>query len=181
MTWRQKLPNQLTFTRIAAIPLLVVVFYLPGNWGYWGCWTLFTYAGITDYFDGHLARKWNIQSPLGAFLDPIADKLLVAAAILLLVSEARVDVLPALVILCRELLISGLREFLADKKITMPVSFLAKIKTTTQMIAIGGLLVAPGTPDWWHFQFLSNALFWISALITIRTGYVYVKEGLKHL
>src|SRR6185369_13740720 len=97
------------------------------------------------------------------------------------VSAQRLNVLPAGVILCRELLVSGLREFLADKKVSVPVSFLAKVKTTTQMISIGGLLVAPGTPDSWHFQFLSTLLFWISSVLTLITGYAYMKEGMKHL
>lgn len=176
---RANLPNYLTYSRIAVIPVLMVVFYMPQPWSSWLSWGLFTYAGITDYFDGYIARLWKVQSPIGKFLDPIADKLLVAASLVLLVSENRANILPVIIILCRELLVSGLREFMADKQISVPVSFLAKVKTTAQLFAIGGLLVAPGTPPTWHLYFLSTLLFWISAGLTAWTGYQYMRAAFK--
>lgn len=180
MSIKQKIPNYLTGFRIAIIPMVAVVFFMDGLWTYWAAWALFTIAGVTDYFDGMMARKWNVQSNLGRFMDPIADKLLVAVCIMLLVHGNRVDLLPAILVIFREIFISGLREFLADKEINVPVTFLAKIKTTVQMFAIGGLLLAPGTPDWWHFQFLSNLLFWVAAILTIITGWQYFRASWNH-
>ena len=135
------LPNLLTLSRIAVIPLLVLLFYWDNPISGWVSLGLFTVAAVTDFFDGYFARSLNQHSLLGRMLDPIADKLLVASVILMLVAFQRAPVLAALVILCRELLVSGLREFLAEIRVGMPVSRLAKWKTFIQMFSIGFLLV----------------------------------------
>src|ERR1700735_2020420 len=134
---KKQLPNILTYSRILIIPLLVLIFLcFHSKLSDWACAVLFLYASITDFFDGYLARAWHAHSNLGKFLDPIADKLLIASCLMLLVGYHRADILPALAILCREILVSGLREFLADLRISVPVSTLAKYKTTAQMAAI---------------------------------------------
>ena len=133
---QRDIPNLLTYGRMLMIPALIVTFYIPGDWGYWLSAGLFALASITDFFDGYLARMLKAQSKLGQFLDPIADKLLVATALLLLVNADRADILPAIAILCREILVSGLREFLADLQISVPVSQLAKYKTAAQMLGM---------------------------------------------
>jgi len=142
---------------------------------------LFLIAGISDWLDGYLARIWQAQSSLGRVLDPIADKLLVSTALMLLVAVGRADLLPAIAIVCREILVSGLREFLAEIRIGMPVSKLAKIKTAAQMLAIGCLLLGAGGPDWLHSEILGRILLWLSALLTLVTGYAYLRIGLKHM
>ncbi len=128
------LPNILTMSRILIIPILIASFYLEGRLSNWVAAGLFFVAGITDYFDGYLARAYSVQSKLGKFLDPIADKLLVAAAILMLIHFDRAHIVPALAIICREIMVSGLREFLAEIHISVPVSRLAKVKTGFQML-----------------------------------------------
>ena len=139
-------PNLLTIGRIAVIPLLVLCFYFPGEFPRYLACTLFTAAAITDYLDGYLARSWRQQSPFGRWLDPIADKLLVAAAILMLVGLDRAPLLPSLVILLREITVSGLREYMAEVSVGLPVSRLAKWKTAVQMVAIGVLIVGDAGP-----------------------------------
>lgn len=178
------LPNLLTLSRIAAIPLVVGTFYMPSPWGPWvGC-ALFTLAGFTDWLDGRLARLWQQQSELGRFLDPIADKLLVGAILFMLAAEHRfaaVTVLPALVILSREILVSGLREFLAGLRVSVPVSKLAKWKTAIQMVAIGILLVGDAGPDGLPVRLVGEILLWVAALLTLITGYDYLRAGLPHM
>ena len=168
------LPNLLTLSRILATPLVVATFYLPGDYARWlGC-ALFSAAALTDWLDGHMARRWAQQSELGRFLDPIADKLLVSATLLMLTATGRLSsgsVLPALVILCREILVSGLREYLAELRVGMPVSRLAKWKTAIQMVAIGVLPVAA----------IGEMLLWVAALLTLVTGYDYLRAGLAHM
>jgi cardiolipin synthase len=179
---KKQLPNILTYSRILVIPALVVFFLcIDGTFGNLVGSTLFLYACITDFFDGYLARAWHAHSNLGKFLDPIADKLLVATALMLLVSMHRADILPALAILCREILVSGLREFLADLRISVPVSTLAKYKTATQMVAIYLLLLGSAAPFHIPAQMLGDALLWIAAILTLITGYAYLRTGLKHL
>lgn len=176
---KKQLPNILTYSRILIIPLLVLVFlYLDGNISNWLCAILFLYASITDFFDGYLARAWHAHSNLGKFLDPIADKLLIATSLMLLVGHHRAAMLPSLAILCREILVSGLREFLADLRISVPVSTLAKYKTTAQMVAIFLLLLGPSAPT---LQSIGDFLLWAAALLTLVTGYAYLQTGLKHL
>ena len=178
------LPNLLTLSRILAIPLVVATFYLDGDYARWlGC-ALFSAAGVTDWLDGHFARRWEQQSELGRFLDPIADKLLVAATLFMLTVTDRLTshaVLPALVILCREILVSGLREYLAGLSVGLPVSRLAKWKTMIQMMAIGWLIV--GTAGWHMIPVVAvgEMLLWLAALLTIVTGYDYLRASLSHI
>jgi cardiolipin synthase len=178
------LPNLLTLSRIVAIPLVVATFYMPAPIGPWlGC-ALFALAGFTDWLDGRLARLWQQQSELGRFLDPIADKLLVAATLFMLAAMVRISaaaILPALVILGREIMVSGLREYLATLRVRVPVSRLAKWKTAIQMVAIAFLLVGASGPAWLPVQFIGEALLWIAAVLTLLTGYDYLRAGLTHM
>ncbi|HEY7688600.1 MAG TPA: CDP-diacylglycerol--glycerol-3-phosphate 3-phosphatidyltransferase [Dongiaceae bacterium] len=175
-------PNFLTLSRIFVIPVIVALLYLKGDGVRWLALALFIMAGITDYLDGYFARRWAQISPLGRFLDPIADKLLVAAVILILVAKDQITgwmVLPALIILCREVLVSGLREFLALANVGVPVSQLAKWKTLLQMVALGFLLIG-NTADPW-VTWVGEIGLWIAAALTIITGYDYLHAGLKHV
>jgi cardiolipin synthase (CMP-forming) len=178
------LPNLLTMSRIAVIPLLVAACYLPHPWGEWVSWALFAAAGVTDYLDGHFARRYKQMSAFGRFLDPIADKLLVAITLMMLVAFNRLStpaLIPALVILAREILVSGLREFLAGLRVSVPVSRLAKWKTGIQMVAIGVLLIGNAGPSFLPMSFIGESLLWIAALLTLITGYDYLRHGMKHM
>ncbi|MCC7276119.1 MAG: CDP-diacylglycerol--glycerol-3-phosphate 3-phosphatidyltransferase [Alphaproteobacteria bacterium] len=178
------LPNLLTLSRIAVIPILVATFYFKGPWASYAACVLFTAAALTDWLDGHVARRQNQQSELGRCLDPIADKLLVASALFMLVAYQRVDgltVLAAVVILCREILVSGLREYLAGLRVGVPVSRLAKWKTAIQMTAIGFLLVGEAGPGFIPVVAIGTIGLWIAALLTLVTGYDYLHAGLRHL
>lgn len=188
MNWRKNLPNYLTYLRIAVIPALIVVFFLKGDWAYYLSSSLFLIAGITDWLDGYAARIWKAHSNIGRFLDPIADKLLVATALMLLVggarvtySEGRAMMIPAVAIVCREILVSGLREFLAGIRVSVPVSRLAKWKTGLQMTAIYLLLLGPGGPSFLYCGILGNVCLWIAAILTLVTGYAYLRTGLLHM
>ena len=178
------LPNLLTLSRILVIPALIGAFYLPGDLSNWVAVALFAGAGVTDWLDGHFARRRGQVSPLGRFLDPIADKLLVAATLLMLVAVDRITgwtILPTVVILCREILVSGLREFLAGLRVSVPVSRLARWKTGLQMVAIGFLVVGDAG---WHVvpvTWIGTMGLWVAALITIYTGYDYLRAGLRHV
>src|SRR6202162_4214053 len=168
------LPNLLTLSRILAIPLVVGTFYVSGDAARWCCCALFSAAGITDWLDGHMARRWEQQSELGRFLAPIADKLLVSATLFMLTATGRMwglTILPALVILCREILVSGLREYLAGLSVGVPVSRLAKWKTAIQMVAIGWLIV--GDAGWHVIPVIAigELLLWLAAILTLVTGY----------
>jgi cardiolipin synthase len=178
------LPNLLTLSRILVIPALIAAFYLPSPWSNWIVLALFVGAGVTDWLDGHLARTRNEVSGLGRFLDPVADKLLVAATLLMLVHVSRIDdstILPAIIILCREIMVSGLREYLADLRVGLPVSRLAKWKTTVQMVAIGFLIV--GEAGWHLIPVLEIGIvaLWVAALLTLYTGYDYLRLSLRHM
>jgi cardiolipin synthase len=178
------LPNVLTLSRILAIPIVVATFYVPGEYARWFACALFSAAGLTDWLDGHMARRWAQQSDFGRFLDPIADKLLVAATLFMLTAFDRLSsgaVLPALVILCREILVSGLREYLAELRVGLPVSKLAKWKTAIQMVAIGVLIVGDAGPAFLPVAALGEALLWVAALLTLVTGYDYLRAGLAHM
>jgi len=179
------LPNFLTLSRIMVIPLLVGAFFLPAPFNNWISFGLFLAASATDYFDGWLARRLGQTSSLGRFLDPVADKLLVAAAIVMLVWADRAPVVPALIILCREILVSGLREFLAELKVGLPVTQLAKWKTAAQMLALCLLLVGLETPlaDQIPVSLMEIgvALLWIAAGLTAFTGYDYLRVALRHI
>ncbi|MGM4919783.1 CDP-diacylglycerol--glycerol-3-phosphate 3-phosphatidyltransferase [Tardiphaga sp. 813_E8_N1_3] len=184
------LPNILTMTRIAAIPVVVGCIYsqsiMDGPlWLRWVALAVFIGAAVTDFLDGYYARIWNQQSAFGRMLDPIADKLLVASCLLMLAADGIIHgwtLWAAIVILCREILVSGLREYLAALRVSVPVTKVAKWKTTAQLIAIGFLLageagdqVIPITTQ------LGLLLLWISALVTIYTGYDYFRSGIHHL
>jgi cardiolipin synthase len=182
------LPNLLTLSRIAAIPLLValVALHLPSA-DQAAC-LLFSAAAITDYFDGRIARSRRQQSDLGRMLDPIADKLLVAAALMMLVGQGRMSALglyPAIVIMLREILVSGLREYLAGIRIGLPVTRLAKWKTGFQMGALGTLLAGDTSARLLHLTFLpvstiGEAMLWVAAALTLATGWDYLTAGLQH-
>jgi cardiolipin synthase len=178
------LPNLLTLSRIVAIPALVGSFYLAHPLSNWVGLGIFALAGITDFLDGHLARSRNEESFLGRFLDPIADKLLVAATLMMLVFVGRIgdwSVLPAVVILCREILVSGLREFLAEIRVSVPVSQLAKWKTLVQMLAIGFLIVGEAGWDAVPVAAIGTFGLWLAALLTLYTGYDYLRAGLRYM
>jgi cardiolipin synthase len=163
---------------------MVGAFYLDRDWANIIACVLFVGASITDFFDGYVARSWQQQSDIGRFLDPVADKLLVASAILMLVAFDRLhdfQVLAALVILCREILVSGLREFLAEIRVGVPVTWLAKWKTGIQMVAIALLLLGDSGPLWLHASEIGAVCLWIAAGLTLITGYDYLRDGLKHM
>ena len=181
------LPNLLTLSRILAVPLLVALMWEPGRWPWLFAFLLFCVAGLTDYLDGYLARAQGTVSKIGIFLDPIADKIMVAAVIVMLVHSGIVhglSVIAALIILLREIIVSGLREYLAGLQVSLPVSQLAKWKTAFQMLALGGLVLAgaaawllPGLP----VREIAIAFLWIAAGLTLVTGYDYLRVGLKHM
>jgi cardiolipin synthase len=182
------LPNLLTLSRIAAIPLLVVLVALHEPAADMAACVLFSTAAITDYFDGHLARTRRQQSDLGRMLDPIADKLLVGAALMMLVGLGRVSnwgLYPAIVIMLREILVSGLREYLAGIRIGLPVTRLAKWKTGFQMGALGTLLAGDSSAQWLHLSFIpigaiGEVMLWAAAGLTLWTGWDYLTAGLRH-
>jgi cardiolipin synthase len=181
---QKNLPNILTFSRILVIPLLIGAFYINGDLGNWVALALFVLASITDFLDGYLARTWKQVSELGRFLDPVADKLLVASTLLMLVAFDRIEgwtILAALVILCREILVSGLREFLASIQMIVPVSRLAKWKTAIQMTALGFLLVGNAGPESLPIMTIGEIGLWIAALFTIATGYTYLRAGMQRM
>jgi cardiolipin synthase (CMP-forming) len=178
------LPNLLTVSRIVATPVVVASFYVDGPAARWCACLLFTAAAITDWLDGHMARRWQQQSEIGRFLDPIADKLLVSATLFMLTAFGRLSagaILPALVILCREILVSGLREYLAGLRVGLPVSRLAKWKTFIQMVAIGFLIVGNAGPAFLPVTAIGQTLLWAAALLTLVTGYDYLVAGLRHI
>jgi cardiolipin synthase len=179
------LPMVLTLSRIVAIPVLVALFYVGGDWVRYVACALYTSAAVTDYFDGYLARAWKQQSKLGRIFDPIADKLLVSATIFMLVAFGRISgvmILPALVILCREVLVSGLREFLAEIRVGLPVSRLAKWKTGIQMTALGFLIVGDAAPtSFLPITLIGTTGLWIAAVLTLITGWDYLQAGLRHV
>ena len=179
------LPNLLTLSRIAAIPVIVALLYFHDPVTRWIALALFVLAGVTDYLDGYLARHWGQVSAFGRFLDPIADKLLVAGLIVILVAIGDISglvVIPAIIILCREILVSGLREYLAEIKVPLPVTKLAKWKTGIQMVALGVLIVGhEAGPEAVPVQLIGEAGLWIAAALTLLTGYDYLARGVKHM
>ena len=197
------LPNILTYSRIAAVPVVVALMYWQsilegGLWLRWVALAVFISAGITDVLDGYFARMYGQQSSLGRMLDPIADKLLVASCLLMLAAEETIrgwSLLAAVIILCREILVSGLREYLAGLNVSVPVSRLAKWKTTWQLVAVGFLIageagdkfvaLASGLPfvreDTAVVTNIGLTLLWLSALVTLYTGWDYLRAGMKHV
>lgn len=176
------LPNLLTYGRIIAVPAVIACFYIEGPLGNWVAFSLFVTASITDFLDGYLARAWSQQSALGRMLDPIADKLLIAACLLGLCAFDVINswsVWAAVIILFREIAVSGLREFLASLQVSMPVSNLAKWKTAIQMTSLAVLLIGPALGP--IYTEAGIILLWIAALVTLITGYDYFRAGLRHL
>ena len=184
----KKIPNILTIGRIILVPFFVLAFYLPGFYGDLTAFTLFVIASFTDFLDGMLARMLGEESKLGELLDPIADKIIVATALILLVMDGTIrhyEVIAAIIILTREILISGLREFLARGQIKLPVSNLAKLKTFLQMISIALLLTGETGNKILNFQnynaeTIGIILLWLSAFLTLYTGYEYLIKGIDH-
>jgi CDP-diacylglycerol--glycerol-3-phosphate 3-phosphatidyltransferase len=179
-------PNILTYGRVAAVPAVAGCLFWPEpDWARWAALAIFIAAGVTDFLDGYLARAWSQQSRLGQMLDPIADKLLVAAVLMMLAADhtiASYSLAAAIIILCREILVSGLREFLAELKVPVPVTKVAKWKTTLQLVALGFLIagrsgddLVPGVTQ------TGLVLLWVSALLTLYTGWDYFRAGVKEL
>ena len=183
-----KIPNILTIGRIIIVPIFVLAFFIPGFFGDLIPFFLFALASFTDYLDGLLARMFKEESKLGELLDPIADKILVAAALILLVMNGTIknyEVIAAIIILTREILISGLREFLAKGQITMQVTSLSKLKTFIQMVSIAILLTGESGNKIINFQdynaqTIGIILLWLSAALTLFTGYDYMRKGIDH-
>jgi len=192
------LPNILTYARIAAVPAVVGCMYWQaieqgGLWLRWVALAIFIAAGITDVLDGYFARMWGQQSTFGRMLDPIADKLLVASCLLMLAVDATIKgptIWAAIVILCREILVSGLREYLAELRVSVPVTQLAKWKTAVQLVAVGFLLAGPAgdkvtsallARDNAMITEIGIGLLWVSALVTLYTGWDYFRAGVRHL
>ncbi|HEY0113201.1 MAG TPA: CDP-diacylglycerol--glycerol-3-phosphate 3-phosphatidyltransferase [Allosphingosinicella sp.] len=184
------LPNILTLSRIVAVPLLVYLLWKPSWYDYAITFGLYCLVGITDYFDGYVARAQGTVSRLGVFLDPIADKIMVAAVLIMLISSRQASgepvihdfhIVPALIILLREIAVSGLREFLAGLQISLPVSRLAKWKTTFQLVALGALILGGAVPQWLWVHNVGLASLWAAAALTLLTGWDYLRVGLKHM
>jgi CDP-diacylglycerol--glycerol-3-phosphate 3-phosphatidyltransferase len=184
------LPNLLTLSRILAVPILVFLLWEPSWFDYAITFVLYCLVGITDYFDGYLARAQGTVSRLGQFLDPIADKIMIAAVIMMLVARpqaagppiiAEWHLIPAMVILLREIIVSGLREFLASLRVSMPVSQLAKWKTTFQLLSLGALILSGAVPQWDWVHLVGLISLWAAAALTLVTGWDYLRVGLKHM
>lgn len=179
------LPNILTLSRILALPLLALFLWWP-EWalGYFIAWVIYALMGVTDYFDGYLARTQGTVSKLGIFLDPIADKIMIACVILILVGKQVIvdwHIIAALVILAREIAVSGLREFLGGIQVSVPVSKLAKWKTALQLGALGLLILSRATPDWGWVLLAGLVFLWGAAVLTAVTGWDYLRIGMKHM
>jgi cardiolipin synthase (CMP-forming) len=180
------LPNILTYGRLVAVPVVAgLLLHWPDEYAMrWAALAVFTIAGVTDFFDGYLARVWQQQSPLGQMLDPIADKLLVATTLLALAATQSLrdwTIWAAVIILCREILVSGLREYLAELKVPMPVSAIAKWKTTVQMFALGFFIAGPaGEVVLPNSLAIGAALLWLAAVLTLYTGFDYMNAGWRH-
>jgi len=185
------IPNLLTLSRIFAVPILVFLLWKPAPYDYAITFVLYCIVGLTDYFDGYLARAQGQISKLGQFLDPIADKIMVAAVIIMLMASRRADgdapiiqdwtVIPALVIMLREIIVSGLREFLAELKVSLPVSRLAKWKTTFQLVSLGALILGGAVPAEHWIHLVGVAALWAAAALTLITGWDYLRVGLRHM
>jgi cardiolipin synthase len=190
------LPNAITIFRIALVPVFALFFVLPGDMARLAAFFTFCLAGVSDALDGALARRFNAGSDFGRMLDPIADKILVAVALMLIVAEGDIQqfqfadlnlrsllrLVPALIILAREILVSGLREFLAGAGVSVAVTQIAKFKTALQMIAIGAMILGPLAEKFIPGSlYVAYILLWVAAALTVYTGYVYFSAGLKHV
>ena len=177
------LANKLTLSRIIAIPVILLLLAIPHGWAAWLALILFAAAGVTDWLDGYIARRDNDITKVGQFLDPIADKLLVASVLLMLVYNQQINgmtVLPAVIILLREVAVSGLREFLADIRVSVPVSALAKWKTTIQLLALGFLIVGRYAPDSIPSTTIGDYGLWAAGVFTVITAWDYWRASMKH-
>jgi len=196
------LPNALTILRIALVPVFAIAFVLPGDGARLVAFAVFCIAGFSDWLDGFAARKLNAGSDFGRMLDPIADKVLVAVALVMLVAEGtfrRVNpetgasvfsllrLVPVLIILAREILVSGMREFLAGTRVSLPVTAIAKFKTAVQMVAIGAMIltpladtIVPGIPSL-TYAAIAYLLLWLAAALTVYTGVIYFRNGVAHI
>src|SRR5919107_3982484 len=181
------LPNLLTLSRILAVPILVFLLWRPAPIDYAITFALYCLVGMTDYLDGYLARAWGSISRLGQFLDPIADKIMVAAVLVMLISSRKSNpvpeiagfhLIPALVILLREIIVSGLREFLAGLQVSVPVSALSKWKTNLQLVALGALIFGGALPEQPWVHLVGIVSLWAAAALTLVTGYDYLRAGL---
>jgi CDP-diacylglycerol--glycerol-3-phosphate 3-phosphatidyltransferase len=184
------LPNLLTLSRILAVPILVFLLWRPAPLDYAITFVLYCLVGITDYLDGYLARAWGSISRLGQFLDPIADKIMIGAVLVMLISSRKANPVPeiaglhiiaALVILLREIIVSGLREYLAGLQVSVPVSALAKWKTAIQLIALGALILGGAVPNMPWVHEVGITFLWAAAALTLITGYSYLRTGLRHM
>lgn len=183
-TW--SLPNILTYGRLVAVPVVAALLFWPElHWVRWTALGVFALAAITDFFDGYLARAWSQQSSMGRMLDPIADKLLVAICLMVLVADHTISgfsLWAAIVILSREILVSGLREYLAELRVSVPVTRVAKYKTTMQLVSLGFLIAGPaGEQVLPNTVMIGLVLLWTAAILTLYTGWDYMRSGLKHV
>lgn len=182
-------PNMLTYGRIVAVPLVAGLLLWAGDHGgdlpRWGALIIYVVAAITDFFDGYLARRWHLQSSLGRMLDPIADKVLVAVVLLVLSADGILfggHIWAAIIIMAREVLVSGLREYLGQLRVSVPVTKIAKWKTTVQLVAIGFLIAGPaGDKLFSGITQIGIAGLWVAAGLTLYTGYDYFRAGLRHV
>jgi cardiolipin synthase len=179
------MPNMLTYGRIAAVPAVAGLLMYGGNGARWTALVIYVAAAISDFLDGYLARLWHQQSSLGRMLDPIADKVLVAVVLLVLSADGILfggHIWAAIIILSREVLVSGLREYLGELQVSVPVTWIAKWKTTAQLLAVGFLIAGPAGDEFFaHVTRIGIGLLWIAALLTLYTGYDYFRAGLRHV
>lgn len=181
---RADIPNLLTLSRIVAVPAMVALFFIPKAWAAWAILAIYAPAAATDYLDGYLARSMRVTSPIGKFLDPISDKIFVGALLFMLAAVHRLEgiwVIPALLILMREIFIAGLREYLGPLNIQVPVSNLAKWKTGVQMGAIGFLIVGPYAPDWIPSLWIGQIGLLVAMVLALKTGWDYTKVAMPHI
>ncbi|MCM1001250.1 MAG: CDP-diacylglycerol--glycerol-3-phosphate 3-phosphatidyltransferase [Wolbachia endosymbiont of Melophagus ovinus] len=178
--FKKNLPNLLTISRALAVPAIILSFYIENKYANLITISIFIFACITDFFDGYLARAWKVQSKFGRLFDPIADKLIVVSTIMMLIYKHKVNdytIIPSVVIVCREILVSGLREFLIATNVSLPVSKAGKIKTFLQMLAVVALII----DDYEITQYIGAICLWVAAIITMWSGYNYVIAGIKQI
>ncbi|MDR2978146.1 MAG: CDP-diacylglycerol--glycerol-3-phosphate 3-phosphatidyltransferase [Rickettsiales bacterium] len=178
--FKKNLPNLLTISRALAVPAIILSFYIENKYANLITTSIFIFACITDFFDGYLARAWKVQSKFGMLFDPIADKLIVVSTIMMLVYKHKINdytIIPSVIIVCREILVSGLREFLIATNVSLPVSKAGKIKTFLQMLAVVALIM----DDYEITQYIGAICLWVSAIITMWSGYNYVMAGIKQI
>ncbi len=177
---KKNVPNLLTISRALAIPAIILSFYIESKYANLITILIFMFACITDFFDGYLARAWKVQSNFGKLFDPIADKLVVVSTIIMLVYKQKIDdvtIIPSVIIVCREILVSGLREFLIAKNVILPVSKAGKIKTFLQMVAVIALIMS----DYEATKYVGVICLWVAAIMTVWSGYNYVLVGIKQI